>query len=64
MKFLNALGINVHNYGASTGVKWLKTDSNGQFDISSPADGKAIASVYKCSNEDYETSCEYSTKSV
>ena len=54
MNFLNALGINAHNYGASTGLKWMNTDNNGQFDISSPADGSAIASVYQCSNEDYE----------
>lgn len=54
MKFLNELGINAINYGASTGINWMETKSNGQFDISSPADGEAIASVYKCSSEDYE----------
>jgi aldehyde dehydrogenase (NAD+) len=54
MKFLNELGINAINYGASTGINWVETKSNGQFDISSPADGEAIASVYKCSSEDYE----------
>jgi len=54
MNFLKTLGINAHNYGASTGLEWMNTDNNGQFDISSPADGKAIASVYQCSNEDYE----------
>ena len=54
MEFLKTLAIKPHNFGASTGVKWFNTDSNGQFDISSPADGKAIASVYQCSDEDYE----------
>jgi len=54
MNFLNTLGINAHNYGASTGQKWMNTDNNGQFDILSPADGKNIASVYICSDEDYE----------
>ncbi len=54
MNFLNTLGIIKHNFGASTGLNWLKTDNNGQFDISSPADGKAIASVFQCSNDDYE----------
>jgi len=54
MNFLKKLGINAQNYGASTGLKWMNTDNNGQFDIYSPADGKSIASVYQCSNEDYE----------
>lgn len=54
MEFLKTLAIKPHNYGASTGVKWFNTENNGQFDISSPADGKAIASVYQCSSEDYE----------
>ena len=54
MNFLKTLGINANNYGASTGLKWLSTCGNGQFDISSPADGKAIASVYQCSKQDYE----------
>jgi len=54
MKFLQTLGINSQNHGASTGLKWLKTTTNGQFNITSPADGKNIASVYKCSNEDYQ----------
>lgn len=54
MEFLKTLAIKANNYGASTGVNWLTTDNNGQFNISSPADGKAIASVYQCSNEDYQ----------
>jgi len=54
MNFLKKLGINAQNYGASTGLKWMNTDNNGKFDIYSPADGKSIASVYQCSNEDYE----------
>lgn len=54
MNFLKKLNIVEHNYGASTGLQWLKTDTNGQFDIASPADGKAIASVYQCSKQDYE----------
>ncbi len=54
MEFLKTLAIKSHNFGASTGVNWLNTDNNGQFDISSPADGKAIASVYQCSVEDYD----------
>ncbi|ASP48847.1 L-piperidine-6-carboxylate dehydrogenase [Cognaticolwellia beringensis] len=54
MNFLKTLNINAINYGASTGTAWLKTEDNGQFDISTPADGSQIASVYKCSNDDYE----------
>ena len=54
MDFLKKLGINAQNYGASTGLKWMNTENNGQFTIYSPADGKIIANVYKCSNEDYE----------
>lgn len=54
MEFLKTLAIKANNYGASTGANWLTTDNNGQFNISSPADGKAIASVYQCSNEDYQ----------
>ncbi len=54
MKFLKTLGINQTNYGASTGLNWLDTRDQGSFDISSPVEGEAIASVYKCSSNDYE----------
>ncbi|NRA70406.1 MAG: aldehyde dehydrogenase family protein [Gammaproteobacteria bacterium] len=54
MEFLKNLGIASQNYGASTGQVWLKTDDQGQFNITSPADGKAIASVYQCSLTDYQ----------
>ncbi|KGJ89396.1 L-piperidine-6-carboxylate dehydrogenase [Thalassotalea sp. ND16A] len=54
MNFLKTLGIQQHNFGASTGLQWLSTQDQGQFDISSPVDGKAIASVYQCSTADYE----------
>ena len=54
MKFLKALGINQINHGASTGVLWLKSENNGQFDISSPADGESIASVFQCTSDDYQ----------
>ncbi len=54
MNFLKTLGIKQHNFGASTGLQWLNTEDQGQFDISSPVDGKTIASVYQCSTADYE----------
>ncbi|WNC73235.1 aldehyde dehydrogenase family protein [Thalassotalea psychrophila] len=54
MDFLNTLGIKANNFGAATGLQWLTTQDQGQFDISSPVDGKAIASVYQCSTQDYQ----------
>jgi len=54
MNFLTSLGIKQQNYGASTGRQWLTTEDQGQFDISSPADGNAIASVFQCSQGDYQ----------
>ncbi len=54
MNFLKTLGINENNFGAATGQQWLTTQDQGQFDISSPVDGKSIASVYQCSTDDYQ----------
>jgi aldehyde dehydrogenase (NAD+) len=54
MEFLKKLGINNHNFGASTGTKWLQTKDQGELNIYSPTDGKLIASVYQASADDYE----------
>jgi aldehyde dehydrogenase (NAD+) len=54
MDFLKELGIKGKNYGASTGIEWLATTDQGELNIVSPVDGKHIASVYQCSEEDYE----------
>jgi aldehyde dehydrogenase (NAD+) len=54
MEFLKKLGIKDHNFGASTGTKWLQTKDQGELNIYSPTDGKLIASVYQASPEDYE----------
>lgn len=54
MEFLKKLGINDHNFGASTGTKWLQTKDQGELNIYSPTDGKLIASVYQASADDYE----------
>jgi aldehyde dehydrogenase (NAD+) len=54
MEFLNKLGIKDHNFGASTGTKWLQTKDQGELNIYSPTDGKLIASVYQASAEDYD----------
>ena len=62
MHFLKALGIGQHSYGASSGSHWLKNETNGQFNISSPADGQYIASVYKCSDKNYESIIETAEK--
>lgn len=54
MEFLKKLGIEGKNYGASTGLTWFKTTSEGELKITSPVDGKLIATVYQASTEDYE----------
>lgn len=53
MNFLKIPGLTEKNYGASTGRKWLKTDTEGEFKIHSPADGKYIGSVYRPAESDY-----------
>jgi len=54
MEFLKELGIKEVNYGASTGTKWFETTDAGELDVHSPVDGKFIAKVYLCSEEDYD----------
>lgn len=54
MEFLKTLGIKEENYGASTGLNWLKTSDQGVINVVSPADGKPIAKVFQCSENDYE----------
>ncbi len=54
MEFLKTLGIKEKNFGASTGLKWFETTDQGELKIYSPADGKFIASVYQCSEADYD----------
>ena len=54
MEFLDKLGIKENNFGSSTGSEWFKTTSEGELKISSPVDGKHIASVYQASEKDYE----------
>jgi aldehyde dehydrogenase (NAD+) len=54
MEFLKTLKISEKNYGAATGVNWLQTTDQGEINISSPTNGKPIASVYQASAEDYK----------
>ena len=53
-KFLAELGIKEKNFGCSTGLEWNGTTSEGELKISSPVDGKYIASVYQASQDDYD----------
>ena len=55
MNFLNELGINDVNYGACSGAgKWSETTQAGEIVSINPANGKEIASVYQCSESDYD----------
>ena len=47
------LGIQKENIGCSTGQKWITSKTGKVLDISSPIDGKYLASVQTCSHEDY-----------
>ncbi len=52
LKKLNILDL---NDGCSTGQEWIKSKTTKIIDIASPIDGKHIAKVRTCSNEDYQT---------
>jgi len=54
MKFLKNLRLNFDNYGSSSGREWNKTKNSGKLKITSPTDGKFIANVFQCSENDYE----------
>ncbi len=52
---LKELGINEKNYGACTGAgEWSSTTDDGELISINPTTGKPIASVYKCSEADYD----------
>ena len=51
---LGDLGIKTVNEAASTGQKWFSTGNNAVHPISSPVDGKEIASVKFATVEDYD----------
>ena len=62
-EILKSLGINENNYGACFGAgKWCKTSDKGILNSINPADGKVIASVYQCSENDYENIINQSQK--
>ncbi len=54
MDFLKRLKIKEKNHGASTGLDWQNTTDQGELIITSPVDGKTIASLYLASETDYE----------
>lgn len=60
MEFLKELGIKEKNFGASTGLNWLETTTEGELEVHSPVDGKLIATVYQASEDDYNKIVETS----
>ena len=63
MNFINELGINDVNYGACSGAgKWSETTQAGEIVSINPANGKKIASVYQCSESDYDRIVSDSSK--
>jgi len=62
MTFLDELNIKDKNFGASTGLKWNTSVDQGEIEITSPVDGKRIASVYLASEADYENLITTSTE--
>ncbi|NRA62889.1 MAG: aldehyde dehydrogenase family protein [Pseudobacteriovorax sp.] len=60
--FLKDLGIKPVNSGASTGVNWHGSTTQGDYDSISPVDGQKIASVHKASTEDYEAIVQQAQK--
>ncbi len=55
MNILKELGIKAVNYGACSGTgKWSDTTQAGEIVSINPANGKKIASVYQCSESDYD----------
>ena len=54
MEFLKQLGINDVNHGASSGSEWFQSQEGEALTITSPSDGKTIATVYQATEQDYE----------
>lgn len=55
MEILKSLKLSDKNFGTSTGTAWwANTKAQGEIISYNPTDGKPIASVYNCSEADYE----------
>jgi aldehyde dehydrogenase (NAD+) len=52
---LATLKIRSKNAGSTTGLNWGKSDNCGEIVSRSPIDGKALATVFKASEADYDT---------
>ena len=62
-EILNNLSISEKNYGSCIGGdNWLETTNLGDFKSINPSNGELIASVYKCSDQDYEKVVKYSSE--
>ena len=60
---LKELMIQKENYGSCIGGEgWLETKKLGEFKSINPSNGELIASVYKCSDQDYEKVVKYSSE--
>jgi len=60
---LKELLIQKENYGSCIGGEgWLETTNLGAFKSINPSNGDQIASVYKCSDQDYEKVVKYSSE--
>ncbi len=54
-EILKKLGIEDVNYGACIGASdWIKTTDSGKLESINPTNGERIATVYQCSEADYE----------
>lgn len=54
MEFLKILGIDEKNFGSCSGLQWGTTTTEGEIRVTSPTNGKVIASVYQSSEQDYQ----------
>jgi aldehyde dehydrogenase (NAD+) len=52
---LATLGIQSKNAGSTTGLHWAKSEQCGEIVSYCPIDGKALATVFKASESDYDT---------
>ena len=60
---LENLSISEHSYGSCVGGEgWIKNTEDGVIDSINPSNGEKIASVYKCSESDYEKVIDASNK--
>ncbi|MBD3384477.1 aldehyde dehydrogenase family protein [candidate division KSB1 bacterium] len=54
MDFLKTLGIRKKNFGSSTGQEWGQCKEEGELLVTSPVDGREIATVYQACSQDLD----------